>query len=117
MTLFVGLLVGMIVTAIVFSAYVLLGVFIFWMAVDAAKQDRFWWVVLVLGIPGIGAAVYYVTEKKHEYAKAESHHIHDSETESQHEQTPHPHHKKEEKVDVEGASSGKKVVTEEEKAA
>ncbi len=74
--------------------------FTVWMSVDAAKQDRFWWIVMILGIPFIGPAVYYVTEKKHEYKKAENHHVHVSETESQHEQAPKEHEHHEVKIDV-----------------
>lgn len=83
-----GLVFGAFMSFIIVGAYVLVASFILWMAVDAAKQDRFWWLVCILGIPIIGAAVYYFTEKKHEYAKIESHHIHTSETEEQHEVTP-----------------------------
>lgn len=90
-------LIGMLMTLIVYSAYILLIAFTLWMAVDAGKQDRFWWVVLIIGVPVVGSAVYFYTEKKHEYAKVESHHVHTSETEEQHEQAPkkHAHHKKE----------------------
>ena len=49
--------------------YVLLVTFIMWMVVDAAKQDKFWWMVLIVGVPIIGATVYYFTEKKGDYAK------------------------------------------------
>ncbi len=95
--LFIGLLVGAIVTLIVYIAYMLIIAFTLWMVVDAAKQDRFWWVLICIAVPIIGSAVYYLTEKKHEYAKAESHHIHNSQTELQHEVDPlhHKHHKKE----------------------
>lgn len=68
--------------------YILIGAFILWMSIDAGKQDRFWWLVVIVGIPIIGAVVYYFTEKKHEYAKAPVHHIHQSETENQHEHSP-----------------------------
>lgn len=88
MMLFIGVLVSVIVTLIVYSAYIILISFTLWMAVDAAKQDRLWWIVLIIGIPFVGSVVYYYTEKKHEYAKAESHHVHTSETEEQHEQAP-----------------------------
>lgn len=85
-------MVGMIVTLIVYTAYILIISFTLWMAIDAAKQDRFWWVVIVVGVPIVGGSVYYLTEKKHEYAKAESHHIHESQTEREHEVTPSDHH-------------------------
>ena len=85
---FVAVLVS---TLLIYAAYLLFFAFTLWMAVDAAKQDRFWWVVIVLGIPVAGSLAYYFTEKKHEYAKAPSHHIHTSETEVQHETSPHKH--------------------------
>ena len=88
-------------TLIVYGAYLLFFSFTLWMVVDAAKQDRFWWVVLILGIPVVGSAAYYFTEKKHEYVKAESHHVHASETEAQHEKAPVHHRKKKEEVSVE----------------
>lgn len=87
--LFLAMLTGMMLSAFMYSVYVLAVACIVWMVVDAAKQDRFWWVVIIIGVPVIGAAVYFFTEKKHEYAKVPSHHVHDSETESQHETTPH----------------------------
>ena len=83
-----GLIAGMIMTLIVYGAYILLISFTVWMSVDAGKQDRYWWIVLIIGVPVIGPAAYYLTEKKHEYAKTESHHIHTGETEKQHESTP-----------------------------
>ena len=89
-----------VVELILLGSYLIVGSFLVWMFVDAAKQDRFWWIVIILGVPVIGAAEYYLTEKKHEYAKAPSHHIHESETESQHE-TSHPHHEHHQKSDVE----------------
>jgi hypothetical protein len=89
MILFFGFLIGMLLTVMVYSMYILVGAFILWMAIDAGKQDRFWWLVVIVGIPIIGAIVYYFTEKKHEYAKAPVHHIHQSETEHQHEHSPH----------------------------
>lgn len=84
----IGMIVGMLATLIVYGAYIIIIAFTLWMAIDAAKQDRFWWIVIIIGIPCIGSVVYYYTEKKHEYAIAPSHHVHTSETEEQHEQTP-----------------------------
>ena len=85
---FVGLIVSGFITLVVYSAYIIVIAFTIWMAVDAGKQDRFWWIVLIIGVPVIGSAAYYLTEKKHEYVKAEPHHIHTGETETQHEQAP-----------------------------
>lgn len=89
-----GLIMGALMTLVMYMAYIVVFAFTLWMAVDAGKQDRFWWIVLILGIPFIGSIVYYFTEKKHEYAKAEPHHVHDSLTESQHEKTPVHHRRK-----------------------
>lgn len=91
MIVFFGFLMVLITTLLIYAAYLLFFAFTLWMMVDAAKQDRFWWVLLILGVPFVGSIVYYLTEKKHEYAKAPSHHIHTSETEAQHEASPHPH--------------------------
>lgn len=90
-------------TLVTYSAFIIVLSFMVWMAVDAGKQDRFWWVVMILGVPFIGGVVYYFTEKKHEYAKAPVHHIHESETESQHE-VSHPRHEHHKKEDVEPAT-------------
>jgi ABC-type nickel/cobalt efflux system permease component RcnA len=94
----VGIIVGIVAYTITFVSFAVVVSFLAWMLVDAAKQDRFWWIVIMLGVPIIGPAVYYLTEKKHEYAKAPSHHIHDSETESQHE-TSHKHHRKDDVIE------------------
>lgn len=90
--LFFGIIFGMLITAMMYAAYVVILAFIIWMAIDAGKQDRFWWMVLIVGIPLIGALMYFFTEKKHEYAKVPVRRVHESETEHQHEQAPHKHH-------------------------
>ncbi len=99
LTLFIMLVVSAIINIIIYGACIIAGSFVIWMIVDAAKQDRFWWVVLILGVPFIGAAVYYLTEKKHEYAKVPSRHIHESQTEAQHE-VSHEHHEHHRKGDI-----------------
>lgn len=88
MSLLVLTIIKSILTLIIYSVYVFLIAFILWMVVDASKQDRYWWVVLIIGVPIIGAVLYYLTEKKHEYVKITPHHIHRSETENQHEVSP-----------------------------
>lgn len=95
----IGFILGMVLELVTYSAFIIIFSFSAWMCVDAAKQDRFWWIVIILGVPVIGPAVYYFTEKKHEYAKAPSHHVHESETEAQHE-TSHPHHEHHRKDDT-----------------
>lgn len=118
--LFFGLILGALATLVVYGAYILLIAFTLWMAVDAGKQDRFWWVVLIVGIPVIGSAVYFITEKKHEYARAEDHHLHTSETESQHEHAPKPHHTHHKKEETQGETEAvveKKEATDGEKTA
>lgn len=83
-----AMLFAFLVTVITYVAYVLIISFTAWMVVDAAKQDRFWWVVLVVGVPVVGPTVYFFVEKKHEYKRAHIHHVHKSETEEQHEKAP-----------------------------
>lgn len=63
------LLIGFIVFAII-NALFLLGLsFMLWMAVDAAKADKFWWIVLILGLPFAGSCIYYFVEKRRDYLK------------------------------------------------
>lgn len=83
-----GIIFGAIMLGVVTACYILVIAFTIWMAIDAGKQDRFWWLVCIIGIPVIGSSVYYFTEKKHEYAKLTVHHVHESETEDQHEHAP-----------------------------
>jgi hypothetical protein len=61
--------VGVLVFAVTNFIFLLILSFIFWMAVDAAKEDKYWWVVFILGIPVIGGIVYMFVEKKHDYLK------------------------------------------------
>lgn len=61
--------VGILVFAIANLLFLLALSFIFWMAVDAAKSDKYWWVVFVIGMPLVGGIVYYFVEKKHDYMK------------------------------------------------
>lgn len=83
-----GIIVSLLITLVVALCYILVISFTIWMIVDAGKQDRFWWLVCIIGLPIIGPSAYYFTEKKHEYAKIPPHHIHGSETEEQHEKAP-----------------------------
>lgn len=83
-----GIIFGALVTCIVALCYIVTIAFTLWMIIDAGKQDRFWWLTLIIGLPIIGPAAYYFTEKKHEYVKAPVHHVHESETEEQHEKAP-----------------------------
>lgn len=83
-----NLLFGVLITFIVAACYIIMIAFTVWMLIDAGKQDRFWWLALIIGVPVIGAAVYYFTEKKHEYRQAPVHYVHASETEQQHEKVP-----------------------------
>ncbi len=86
--LFFGMMFALLVAMVTYCVYVLVIAFTVWMAVDSAKQDRFWWVVLIIGVPVVGPLVYFFTEKKHEYKRAQVHHVHKSETEEQHEKAP-----------------------------
>ena len=59
-------------SAVFFLAfYVLVLAFMFWMAVDSAKHDRFWWLVIIIALPLVGAVMYYAVERKHLYKKIE----------------------------------------------
>jgi predicted membrane channel-forming protein YqfA (hemolysin III family) len=62
--IFIFLLMGIFI-----FIYVIAISFIMWMAIDAGKNDKFWWIVLIIGLPLVGAILYYFTEKKHDYAK------------------------------------------------
>ena len=86
--IFLNFIVGSFVTFVVVACYLVTASFTIWMMIDAGKQDRFWWLTLIIGIPVIGAAVYYFSEKKHEYIKVSPHRLHTSETEEQHEKAP-----------------------------
>lgn len=66
----IGLVIGVMIFATLMVLCVLGASFVMWMAVDAAKQDKFWWLVLITGIPLVGAVVYYFVEKEGDYAKA-----------------------------------------------
>ncbi len=66
------ILIGFLLTVLCVFVYVLAASFILWMVVDAAKNDKFWWVVLCLGLPGIGALIYYFVEKE-KYYKVKPH--------------------------------------------
>lgn len=79
---------GALMLLVVAASYIIMIAFTLWMLIDAGKQDRFWWLVVIIGIPVIGPAVYYFTEKKHEYRSAPLHYVHTSETEQQHEKAP-----------------------------
>lgn len=35
-----------------------------WMIIDAAKNDRVWWLVLIIGLPVVGFLIYYLTHKR-----------------------------------------------------
>ena len=85
-----------------YSAWIILVSFTVWMAIDAGKQDRFWWVVLIIGVPLVGSVAYFYTEKKHEYAKIEPHYIHNGETEQQHEITPKKLVRRKKKIAIQG---------------
>jgi len=49
--------------------YILVLAFMFWMMVDSAKHDRFWWIVIIIALPLVGALIYYAVERKHLYKK------------------------------------------------
>ncbi len=86
--IFSALLFTLLLSVFVYALYIVVIAFTLWMVVDAGKQDRFWWLLLVIGVPVIGPAVYFFVEKKHEYKRAPHMHVERSETEEQHERAP-----------------------------
>lgn len=64
-----GTAVSFLLMGVAVFVYVVLLSFLLWMLVDAAKQDKFWWIVLILILPILGAVIYYFTEKQHDYVK------------------------------------------------
>jgi uncharacterized membrane protein YeiB len=68
-----GFFLDIILQGTVFLIYVVLFSFIFWMAVDAAKQDKVFWLFIIIGLPVIGSAVYYFVEKKKDYVTTSGH--------------------------------------------
>ncbi len=85
---FPSMVLELLITLLMYVIYILAIAFTLWMVVDAGKQDRFWWVVLIIGVPIIGPVAYFFVEKKHEYAKVPIKHVHKSETEEEHEHAP-----------------------------
>ena len=67
--LFISALVGILIMITIILIYVLAVSLIIWMIVDAAKNNKYWWIVLIIGIPVIGAIIYYFVEKKGDYLK------------------------------------------------
>lgn len=104
-----GIIFGVLITLIIASCYIVAISFTVWMAIDAGKQDRFWWLVIIIGVPIIGPGAYYFTEKKHEYAKVSPHHIHNSETEEQHEKAPRRKIFRRPKVQIEEREEGSDI--------
>lgn len=60
---------ALLVKFLTYTLYIMALSFILWMAVDAGKNDKFWWIVIIVGVPGIGALVYFFVEKKGDYMK------------------------------------------------
>lgn len=61
--------VSLFMMAVVAATYIFAISFTVWMAIDAGKQDKFWWLVLIIGVPLVGAVIYFFVEKKGDYAK------------------------------------------------
>ncbi len=68
-----GVFLDIILQMSVFLFYVVAFSFIFWMAVDAAKQDKFFWLIIIIGVPILGSIVYYFVEKKKDYVHQSGH--------------------------------------------
>lgn len=62
-------LFGMLLAAFMYIAYVLVASFFLWMIIDAAKSDKYVWLLFMVALPVVGALVYFFVEKKHEYRK------------------------------------------------
>ncbi|MDB5260683.1 MAG: hypothetical protein JWN37_914 [Candidatus Nomurabacteria bacterium] len=60
---------ALIMIVLLYAFYIFGISFIVWMAIDAGKQDKFLWLVLILAVPFIGAIVYFFTEKEGNYWK------------------------------------------------
>ena len=82
--IFAFLLDGLLLVA-VYLFYIVPASFIIWMAVDAAKQDKFFWLIIIVGIPLVGSVVYYFVEKKKDYMTTTAHmgHMHKRRKEDQ----------------------------------
>ena len=61
--------VGVLVFAIANLILIFAVSFVAWMMVDAGRHDKFLWIVFILGLPLVGATVYFFVEKKHDYMK------------------------------------------------
>lgn len=53
----------------VLSLYVMLFVFVLLMLIDALRSRKYWWVVIILFLPFVGATAYFFIEKKGDYMK------------------------------------------------
>jgi uncharacterized membrane protein YeiB len=64
-----GFIFGVTIMIFTYLMYVFAISFMLWMLVDAAKQDKFWWLVFMVAVPVIGSIVYFFVERQHDYAK------------------------------------------------
>lgn len=80
------ILFGLFFVACIIAIYIVMLAFMFWMMVDAAKHDKFWWLVLCIALPVAGAVIYFFVEKKKMYEKIEKH------TEGEHAHHAHAGH-------------------------
>jgi uncharacterized membrane protein YeiB len=69
MLMIFGFIFGVMIMLFTFLIYAFGIAFMLWMLVDAARQDKFLWVVIIVALPVIGALVYFFVEKEREYAK------------------------------------------------
>ncbi|MDQ5962477.1 MAG: hypothetical protein QG653_284 [Patescibacteria group bacterium] len=68
-----GFFLDVILQGSVFVFYVVAFSFLFWMAVDAAKQDKIFWLLIIVGLPLVGSIIYYFVEKKKDYVTTSGH--------------------------------------------
>jgi NADH:ubiquinone oxidoreductase subunit 6 (subunit J) len=65
----VGVVFGFVAQVLVYVAYIVSLSFMLWMIVDAAKQDKYIWLAIMVALPVVGSIVYFFVEKEHEYEK------------------------------------------------
>jgi uncharacterized membrane protein len=68
---------SLVVSVFFIAVYIIALSFMVWMMVDAAKHDKFWWLVLNIGLPFAGSVIYYFMEKRHAYTKIEKTETHE----------------------------------------
>jgi hypothetical protein len=76
----IGMVFSLLIVVLILFVYVSIISFMIWMVVDAAKNDKILWVLIIVGLPVVGSIIYYFTEKKEDWPfsphhKKHEHHI------------------------------------------